>query len=136
MELPDDRVLHAKSLSACEFPALWACGSAFPDGRRLRAVIFVIQNRKVCMLTLTQTAGARLSELLDGSPEKSVVRIVRRKGRLKLRLDHERTGDVTFAHDGRTVLTLNERISRELSLRTLDVRAKNTGPRLSLKSSS
>ena len=86
------------------------------------------------MMTLTQTAGARLTQLLNGSPKDAVVRIVRRSGRLKLRLDHERSGDVTFAHEGRTVLTLNQRISRELSKRTLDVRPKNTGPRLSFTS--
>ena len=86
------------------------------------------------MMTLTQTAGARLTKLLDGSPEDSVVRIVRRSGRLKLRLDHERSGDITFAHEGRTVLTLNQQISRELSKRTLDVRPKIAGPRLSFTS--
>jgi hypothetical protein len=86
------------------------------------------------MLTLTQTAGARLTELLAGSSDETIVRIVRRKGRLKLRRDLERAGDVTFAHEGRVVLSLNPKMSKELSRRTLDVRAiRNSEPRLSFK---
>lgn len=86
------------------------------------------------MLTLTKTAGAHLTELLAGSPQDAVARIVRQKGRLKLKRGHEQDGDVTFAHEGRVVLSINSRMSEELSLRTLDIRyRKDARPKLSLK---
>lgn len=87
------------------------------------------------MLKLTKTAGAHLTTLLAGSPEDAIVRIVRRNGRLKLRRDYEREGDVTFSHEGRIVLSLHPKISDALATRILDLRAKqNSRPRLSLKS--
>jgi hypothetical protein len=84
------------------------------------------------MLTVTQTAAARLSQLLGDSGIDRAVRIVRRERGLKLRKDHARPGDVTFAHQGRVVLLLDRRVAGSLSTRTLDVRDTTTGTRLSL----
>lgn len=85
------------------------------------------------MLTVTENAGARLTELLGESADDTVVRVVRRKRRLKLRRDRVRANDAQFSHDGRVVLVLDEQISKRLSSRTLHVRQTKDGPRLSLK---
>lgn len=85
------------------------------------------------MLTLTPPAAARLSFLLNDVSLDRAVRIVRRKQRLKLRRDYARTGDTTFAHQGRTVLVLDARMAESLTARTLDIRETDTGPRLRLK---
>ncbi len=85
------------------------------------------------MLTITEQAGARLVQLLGESANQSVIRIVRRKRRLKLRRDHARADDATFAHAGRVVLVLDEQVSQSLAARTLDIRETDTGPRLRLK---
>jgi hypothetical protein len=76
-----------------------------------------------------------MAHLLKAKADDSVLRIIRRKQRLRLRLSNVRSGDQTFAHDGRVVLALDQRIGTSLSLRQLDVRQTDTGPRLRLKSS-
>lgn len=87
------------------------------------------------MLTVTADAGAHLTKLLVGSPDEAIVRIVRSNGRLKLRKDYEREGDVTFAHAGRVVLSLHPKVSDALASRTLRLRdGRDSRPRLSLKS--
>jgi hypothetical protein len=85
------------------------------------------------MLTVTEQAGARLVQMLGESPSESVVRIVRRRRRLKLRRDRARPDDATFAHAGRVVLVLDEQVSQSLASRILDIRQTETGPRLRLK---
>lgn len=86
------------------------------------------------MLTVTQTAGAHLTELLSKSPQDAIVRLVRSKGRLKIRKDYERVGDVTFAHEGKVVLSLHRSLSEELAKRTLDLRTSaESRPKLRLK---
>jgi hypothetical protein len=85
------------------------------------------------MLNVTNTAAARLAQLLDASPKSSAVRIVARNRRLKLRRDHARSGDATFAHAGRVVLVLDERMARALSTRILDTRETTAGPKLRLQ---
>ena len=86
------------------------------------------------MLTLTDPAGARLAHLLNAKAEDAVVRIIRRKRRLQLRLGRLRPNDQTFAHNGRVVLAIDERMGTSLSLRKLGVRNTDSGPRLSFKS--
>jgi Fe-S cluster assembly iron-binding protein IscA len=89
------------------------------------------------MLTVTQTASERLSrKLTDAEVEDdTAVRVVRkRKGRgWAMRMDKERPSDVTFAHQGRTVLVLDEEVSQMLANKTLDVRQSDSGPKLSLR---
>jgi hypothetical protein len=86
------------------------------------------------MLTVTETAAARLQQLLRCSNDGAVVRIIRRERRLKLRKSRLREGDTQFSHGGQVVLVLGERASLALASRTLDVRQTESGPRLSLKS--
>ncbi|HUG93395.1 MAG TPA: hypothetical protein VML55_21330 [Planctomycetaceae bacterium] len=85
------------------------------------------------MLTVTDQAGARLVQLLGETPNESVIRIVKRKRRMRLRRDHARPDDATFAHAGRVVLVLDEEIAHTLAARTLDIRETDAGPRLKLK---
>ncbi len=85
------------------------------------------------MLAVTQTARERLSEILAPHPDDVAARIVRRKGRMKLRRSTQRPGDELFDHEGRTVLLLDEDVSAHLEHRTLDVRDSEDGPRLKLR---
>ena len=85
------------------------------------------------MLTMTDPAGARLADFLSKVADGSVVRIVRGKHRFKLEMDRPRKSDETFAHDGRIVLALDERVATSLSSRQLQIRETKAGPRLRLQ---
>lgn len=85
------------------------------------------------MLTMTPSAGARLTLLLDGQSNDAVCRIVRLDRRLKLRKGHVCENDRTFTHDGRVVLAVDEKVSAALESRKLDVRETERGPRLKLR---
>jgi hypothetical protein len=85
------------------------------------------------MLQVSTSAAARMAHLLSAKPENAVLRIVRRNQRLRLRLGTVHPGDQTFVHNGRVVLALDERIGTNLSLRQLDLRQTDGGPRLRLK---
>jgi hypothetical protein len=74
-----------------------------------------------------------MAHLLNAKPENAVLRIVRRDQRLRLRFGTVRPGDQTFVHDGRIVLALDERVGTSLSLRQLELRQTDDGPRLLLK---
>ncbi|MFQ5895681.1 MAG: hypothetical protein ACE5JJ_07690 [Nitrospinota bacterium] len=86
------------------------------------------------MLTLTEAAGARLAYLLDEAeaPEDVAVRIVLEGRNLALKLDGARPDDATFAHEGRTVLLLDQKVSQLLADDTLDVEDTDDGPKLAL----
>lgn len=85
------------------------------------------------MLTMTDPAGARLANFLSKVGDDAVVRIVRGKHRFKLEMGRTRKSDETFAHDGRIVLALDERVATSLASRQLQVRETNAGPRLRLQ---
>jgi hypothetical protein len=85
------------------------------------------------MLNVSTPAAARMAHLLKTKAADAVLRIIRRKDRLKMRLGRLHAGDQTFAHQGRVVLAIDQRIGKSLSLRHLDLRETATGPRLRLK---
>ena len=85
------------------------------------------------MLTVTETASARLGELLGKSPDGEVMRIVRLNRRARMRRDRVRPHDTTFSHKGRVVLVLDGSVATALAARTLDVRQAPSGPRLRLR---
>ena len=85
------------------------------------------------MLHVSTPAAARMAHLLTAKPENAVLRIVRRDQRLRLRLGTVRPGDQTFDYHGRIVLALNQRIGLSLSLRQLELRQTDDGPRLRLQ---
>jgi len=86
------------------------------------------------MLTVSESAGARLAHKLDKKQVAAdiAMRFVRDEQRSgwTIRPDRARPEDVTFAHSGRTVLLLDELASRSLSHRMLDVKVTDEGPRL------
>ncbi|MCC7423457.1 MAG: hypothetical protein IT428_24540, partial [Planctomycetaceae bacterium] len=63
------------------------------------------------------------------------VRILEKDGRLRLKRDHRRTDDTTFADGSRIVLLVAPQVARKLTKRTLDVRETRRGVRLSLSRS-
>lgn len=89
------------------------------------------------MLTVTQAARVRLAEKLEGkqSAANRALRCVRHQTRAgwTFRLDKVVATDVAFAHDGRTVLVLDEKSSEMLRNKMLDIRETDEGPRLRLR---
>jgi hypothetical protein len=78
------------------------------------------------MLTVTETALDRLTQKLahKGAQEDTALRFTRRAGGWTLRLDQESKGDTAIAHEGRTVLLLNEHVSKAMADMTLDARKR------------
>ena len=89
------------------------------------------------MLVVTKPAFDRLSHRLARrkATQNVALRFTRREGGWKLGPDQERPGDVTFAHDGRNVLLLDETAAKAMTNMTLDVRNTDAGPRLRLRRS-
>lgn len=86
------------------------------------------------MLTLTDAAGGYLTKVLDEAqvPGDTAVRLVAAPEGLTAALDNEKPGDATFAHEGRTVLLLDQLASQVLDERTLDVQKTPEGDKLGL----
>ena len=86
------------------------------------------------MLTMTETAGAHLVDLLGEAevPEDVAIRFVIESEELTLRLDKEKPGDESFSHAGKTVLLVDEEMSSMLAEKTLDVEPSDEGPKLTL----
>ena len=87
------------------------------------------------MLTVTDAAGTRLARIIDreGRPEEVAVRLTHDGQRIRVTVDGERSGDTPFKYKGRTVLLLDERVSRLLDDETLDVKKTDKGDRLTLR---
>ena len=86
------------------------------------------------MLTLTDAAGGYLCEVLDKSnaPNEAAVRLSVGQNGLSAAIDAQRPGDATYDHEGRKVLLLDERASKALSERTLDLQQTPEGERLGI----
>lgn len=84
------------------------------------------------MLSISDPAAARMTDLLVPRADDAVLRIVRRDGRYRLRVSRVLPGDQTFAHAGRVVLALDEQTKKSLAQRSLGLRHSATGPRLNL----
>lgn len=86
------------------------------------------------MLTVTKPALDRLSHRLarKKAADDVALRFTRRAGGWNLDPDRARPGDITFAHDGRNVLLLDEAVSQGMTDLTLDVRTTEAGLRLRL----
>ena len=81
------------------------------------------------MLTVTETAGARLAEFLtqERPPEETATHLVHEKQGLGMQPDSEGPGDATARHEGRPALFVNAQVSELRSEDTLDIeRAKLT----------
>jgi len=86
------------------------------------------------MLTLTDAAGAYLSEILTerSCPEDVAIRFLCEGQGILMRLDNAKPGDISFEHEGRVVLLLDESTSELLGQETLDVEQTEAGDRLFL----
>lgn len=86
------------------------------------------------MLTLTEAAGARMALRLAKKKAGDDVglRFVREMARRgwSVRMDNAGPSDVTFSHQGRMVLLLDQQSSHLLKDKMLDVRETDEGPRL------
>lgn len=87
------------------------------------------------MLNVTKPAFDRLCDRLDRkkADDNVALRFTRREGGWKLGPDRLRPGDVTFDHEGRSVLLLDETAAKAMANMTLDVRDTSAGPRLRLR---
>ena len=88
------------------------------------------------MFTITEAAGAHLAEMLAEKEtpenENAVIRISRKKDGLSLMLGQAGPDDTTFAHDGVTVLVIDEELSQALANNTLDMQMTENGTALQL----
>ena len=86
------------------------------------------------MMTLTETAGDHLTEILNNSdvPEGVAVRFVCRESEISLSLDNQKPGDETFEHQGKTVLLLDQHAAEYLDGTTVDAEQTGTGGKLFL----
>jgi hypothetical protein len=87
------------------------------------------------MLQVSDRAAERMAHLLNAKSDDAVLRIIRREERLRMQFGQLLPGDQTFAHQGRIVLAIDQRIGKSLSLRHLELRETEAGPRLKLKTS-
>lgn len=87
------------------------------------------------MLTVTETASARLAEKLvkKQADDDEALRFVRKPRGWKLHLDTPTSDDVLFTREGRTVLVLGVEVARLLVDHTLDTKDSPTGSRLCLR---
>lgn len=84
------------------------------------------------MLSVTDTAAARLHQMADAGPEGKTLRLANEGERLEFQWDEQKPGDKTVAHEGTTVLVYNEQIAGLLQGRTMDVKQTEKGPALTL----
>lgn len=88
------------------------------------------------MLTITEAAGAHLTQLLDRAapPEGAIIRLVPgTEGGLALQFDQIHPDDTTLEHEGKTVLGLDAQMVQRLAETTLDVRVDDERPHLFLR---
>jgi len=87
---------------------------------------------------MTESAGARLARKLvkKEAAKDMAARFVRdpKRAGWVIQVDHLRPSDVTFSHDGKTVLLLDEQASHSLRNKMLDVTETDEGPRLKFRS--
>lgn len=86
------------------------------------------------MLTVTSEACAHIAELIERNrlPEPQAIRLVPADQGLGLAADAPKPGDATFDHDGRTVLTMEQKLADQLDGRTLDVEHQDGQKQLKL----
>ena len=84
------------------------------------------------MLNLSYTAGEHLAHMLADAdaPDDAVIRISVEDGELELATDTVRPGDTTFTHAEKTVLAIDDQISRLLENNKLDVNVTDDQPEL------
>ena len=89
------------------------------------------------MFMLTEAAGAHLAKILaeQETPENEnvVMRVLEEEDCFTLTLDQTSPDDMTIAHEGVTVLAIDEQLFQALADYTLDVETTQNGERLTLR---
>lgn len=85
------------------------------------------------MLTITDAAWARLSELQSTRPDIKAVRLIHDKVRVKCHRGIQRAKDEVMEQNGSPLLLMSPTVARQLSGQTLDAPDTKHGPRLRLK---
>ncbi|MBI1315126.1 hypothetical protein GC176_27865 [bacterium] len=85
------------------------------------------------MVTITEKAWKRISELQSARPGVTVVRLMHKDGRVKCGVGVQRKLDRVIEHAGCPQLLMTPGVARCLSGRILDARDTSRGPRLRLK---
>ena len=90
-------------------------------------------SKDVQMLSVTDTALAHFSQILQEQEAAiAVLRITAKQDGLELVIDEARSGDSSFAYEGRIVLVLEAAISEVLADCTLDLKTTFEGTTLNL----
>jgi hypothetical protein len=99
--------------------------------RGTRTPQHTIAASEITMLTVTEAAGTRLAQMVRqrGLPDEIAIRFIYGGQGINLQQDSQRAGDMTFKHEGRTVLLLDAQVSELLADDTLDLE----GARLTLR---
>lgn len=86
------------------------------------------------MLTVTESAGAHLTQMLEEvkAPDQAAVRLVAQDQGLTLKVDTESEGDTTFSHKGKTVLIVDAQVADSLADSTLGVAETQEGLQLTI----
>ena len=89
------------------------------------------------MLTITETAGSHLAQLLleSEAPEEAAVRIAHDQDGWSLLLDNADPEDQRYEHNGKTILVIDQESAELLGDVTLDVQMDETEAHLTLSPS-
>ena len=89
------------------------------------------------MFTVTEAAGAHLAKMLaeEETPDKEnvVIRLSQSKDGMGLSLGQADPEDKSFAHEGVTVLAIDEELLQALATKTLDVVMTENGAGLQIR---
>lgn len=85
------------------------------------------------MVTITEKAWKRISELQSARPGVTVVQLTHKGGRVKCRAGVQQQLDHVIEHQGCPQLLMTPGVAKCLSGRILDARETSRGPRLRLK---
>ncbi len=86
------------------------------------------------MVTVTYTAAEHLAYLLNERQVRDdvVLRIQLANSGVEMQPDKIRTGDETFAHDGKVILVLDQQTSQLLGNKTIDLMTDDDGSNLTV----
>ncbi len=84
------------------------------------------------MLSMTESAGQHLTDLLENDPEQTVLRFVAAEQGLAIEKGQVQPNDITLQHGERTVLAMDAAINTALTDKTLDVQTTEQGAQLTL----
>ena len=85
------------------------------------------------MLTITEAAWERLSQIQSTRPDVTAMRLTHKEGRVKCRRGVQKERDRVIEHTDRPTLLMTRTVAKDLTSRTLDAPETDSGRRLRLK---